>query len=289
MKPLKLDPGTDAYLELMKQVLAGSVYDESAWSVVEPVSDLSNQPKSPFRKVLNRFRALVITALRKKSFLLVRERRFDAAKREEGRDFPMVGYSMAGHRRLENVRFCVEEVLKNEVPGDFIETGAWRGGSTILMAALLKAYGETSRKVWVADSFEGLPVPKDETNRWDGWDLSGVDMLKVSLEKVRSNFARFGLLNDQVQFLKGWFCDTLPKAPIGELAILRLDGDLYSSTMDSLVNLYHKVSDGGYVIVDDYGSWPSCKQAVTEFLEKNNLHPEIIPIDWTGVYWKVKK
>jgi len=152
------------------------------------------------------------------------------------------------------------------------------------MRALLKAYGVADRKVWVADSFEGLPVPK---SRADGHDLSRVLHLKVSLERVRANFARFGLLDGQVEFLKGWFSETLPDAPIGQLAILRLDGDLYSSTMDALRSLHHKVSPGGFVIVDDYYSLSSCRRAVTDFLAENSLKPEIRTIDWTGAFWKV--
>jgi O-methyltransferase len=115
-----------------------------------------------------------------------------------------------------------------------------------------------------------------------------VDYLKVSLEAVKANFEKFGLLDDQVRFLKGWFCDTLPNAPIQRLAILRLDGDLYSSTMDALNSLYHRVSPGGYVIVDDYFSWPSCRQAVTDFLEKNHIDAEMKAVDGAGAYWKVK-
>jgi O-methyltransferase len=85
--------------------------------------------------------------------------------------------------------------------------------------------------------------------------------LAVSLEQVKANFDRYGLLDDQVRFLKGWFRDTLPVAPIERLAVLRLDGDMYESPMDTLVNLYPKLSEGGYVIVDDYGAIPACRQA----------------------------
>lgn len=192
---------------------------------------------------------------------------------------------MVGQKRMDNIQFCVESVLKNDIDGDFIETGAWRGGSTIFMRALLKIYGDEHRKVWVADSFEGLPVPK---NKDDGANLSAVQTLKVSLEQVKSNFKRFDLLDDKVVFLKGWFCDSLPNTPIDNLSILRLDGDLYHSTMDSLVNLYHKVSKGGYVIVDDYYSWPACKRAVDEFREKYLIENKLIKIDDSSVYWQVK-
>jgi O-methyltransferase len=152
------------------------------------------------------------------------------------------------------------------------------------MRAILKVHGVTDRTVWVADSFEGLPSPASDT---DGTDLSEVEYLKASLERVKANFERFGLLDDQVQFLKGWFCNTLPHAPIERLAILRLDGDLYSSTMESLRNLYHRVSPGGYVIVDDYYSWASCRRAVTDFLQENQIDAQIQTIDWAGVYWQV--
>jgi O-methyltransferase len=145
-------------------------------------------------------------------------------------------------------------------------------------------HGVTDRVVWVADSFEGLPKP---TSGEDGWDVSYVKYLSVSLEQVKSNFERFGLLDDQVRFLKGWFCDTMPTAPIKQLAILRLDGDLYTSTMDVLRNLYHRVSPGGYVIVDDYYSWESCRRAVTDFLRESGLQPQIQQIDVGGAFWKV--
>ncbi|MFW2439053.1 MAG: TylF/MycF family methyltransferase [Arenicellales bacterium] len=259
--------GMSLYVDLMKKVLTASIYDESGWE---------NKSRSS--------KNLLIRYLENKSILLVKVKDFDASKREEGRDWPFFGYTMAGHKRLNNVQKCLEDILQKDVPGDLIETGAWRGGTTIFMRALLKAYGVTDRKVWVADSFEGLPVPK---NKADGKDLSQVDYLKVSLEEVKSNFIKFGLLDEQVEFLKGWFCDTLPVAPINEIAILRLDGDLYSSTMDALENLYHKVHKGGYVIVDDYYSWAACRRAVTDFLEKKEIQPEIMTIDWTGAFWQV--
>ena len=158
---------------------------------------------------------------------------------------------MVGRARLDNLEHCIRDVLERNVPGDFIETGVWRGGSTIFMRALLREV--TDQVVWAADSFEGMPVPEHNS---DGWDMSRIEQLKVSLDEGKSNFARFGLLDEQVRFLQGWFKDTLPTAPINKLAILRMDGDLYNSTMDALTNLYDKLSPGGYVIVDDYKCWP---------------------------------
>ena len=110
--------------------------------------------------------------------------------------------------------------------------------------------------------------------------------LAVSLETVRANFEKFGLLTDFVKFLPGWFSDTLPKAPIREISILRLDGDYYDSTMDALDHLYHRVSRGGFVIIDDYGAVDGCKRAVQEFRSKFEIEEPLQKIDWGGVYWR---
>jgi hypothetical protein len=196
-------------------------------------------------------------------------------------------HTMIGLKRLDNIQYCVEDVLKNNIPGDLMETGVWRGGATIFMRALLKAHAVKDRVVWVADSFEGCPAPDLERYPQDpDVDLRSYKDLAVPLEKVKLNFERYGLLDEQVRFLKGWFKDTLPEAPIQKLAVLRLDGDLYASTMDALVNLYPRLSAGGYLIVDDFGTFPSCRQAVLDYRGSHGIQDEIIAIDQTGVYWK---
>lgn len=278
------DANQRGYLELLKKCLTASIYDESAWRVIEGKPTFTPEGQQLVTSLKNWARERVIRELHKRSLLLVRRRPFDPAAAEAGGDWPCFGFTMIGHRGLRVIEKCVDNVLADNVPGDFIETGAWRGGATIFMRALLRAYGVTNRLVWVADSFEGLPRPKDAA---DGWDLSHVQHLKVSLEQVKANFARFDLLDNQVRFLPGWFKDTLSSAPIGPLAILRLDGDLYSSTMDVLSNLYAKVSRGGYVIVDDYFTWPSCKSAVDDFLSKNGIQANIQGKDIESAYWKV--
>ena len=212
---------------------------------------------------------------------------FDYSKRRQGKDWPAQAETMIGLLRLDNLQRCVIDVLEQRVPGDLIETGAWRGGATIFMRAILKAYGDHQRRVWVADSFEGLPAPDVEQYPADrGSELHRYEYLAVSLEEVQSRFARYGLLDEQVRFLPGWFRDTLPTAPIERLAILRLDGDLYESTMDALTALYPKLSRGGYVIVDDYNDIAACKQAVTEYRNKHGITEPIQEIDWTGVFWQ---
>jgi O-methyltransferase len=172
------------------------------------------------------------------------------------------------------------------VPGDFIECGAWRGGATIFMRAVLKCRGVTDRRVWVADSFEGLPTPKPEKFPADAEvSAKAAGMMAVSLEQVQENFRRYGLLDDRVQFLKGWFSETLPKAPIERLAVLRVDGDMYESTMDALNSMYPKLAVGGYVIIDDMSLEP-CRKAVADYRSAHHITTEIRRIDWTGVYWK---
>ncbi len=210
------------------------------------------------------------------------------SKRAKGLDWPGRAVTMVGLARLDHLHSCAEDVLANGVPGDFLEAGAWRGGATIFMRAVLKEYGDRDRVVWVADSFEGLPPPDPKYPVDAGSTYHEYDALAVSLEEVKANFDRFGLLDDQVRFLKGWFKDTFPTAPIKQLAILRLDGDMYESTMDSLVPLYPKVSSGGYVIVDDYFAISACRQATDDYRKKHGITEEIKRIDWAAAYWKKK-
>jgi O-methyltransferase len=195
--------------------------------------------------------------------------------------------TMIGMKRLDNIEYCIKDIIKNNVEGDFIELGVWRGGAVILMRALLKEMNITDRSIWVADSFNGLPPPNPSKYPADKGDRhSKYDELSISEDDVKHNFEKYGLLDEQVKFLKGWFKDTLPVAPIKKLALLRLDGDMYESTMDGLVHLYPKLSKGGYIIIDDWGALPACRKAVEDYRNQHSITEEIITIDWTGVYWK---
>ena len=212
---------------------------------------------------------------------------YDVDKRTIGKDWPSEAETMIGMLRLNNLHKSAEDVIRRNIPGDFIETGVWRGGATIFMRGVLKVYGITDRNVWVADSFEGLPKPDAEKYPADKGDKHWTHPeLAIGVEQVRENFARYGLLDEQVKFLVGWFRDTLPGAPIEKLALIRLDGDLYESTMDGLRNLYPKLSPGGIIIIDDYGCVKACKQAVTDYRAEHGITDEIREIDWTGVYWQ---
>ncbi len=190
------------------------------------------------------------------------------------------GETMVGLKQLDNVQFCATDVLRRKIPGDLIETGTWRGGVTIMMRAVLKAYGDKDRKVWVADSFEGLPS-FDRRKNPGFWTPV---MMAASLEEARDNFARYGLLDDQVRFLKGYFDKTLPGAPIAKLAVLRSDADLYESTRDVLNTLYPKLSVGGYAIFDDYSS-SGCRAAIDEYRAAHGITEPVRWIDSLAVYW----
>jgi O-methyltransferase len=213
---------------------------------------------------------------------------FDAELRRSGRDLPMHADTMIGLKRLQNVREAVKTVIADRIRGDLVETGVWRGGASILMRAALEAYGDGSRTVWCFDSFEGVPAP--DMNRYpqdEGMDWHTMPVLAVSMDQVKSNFEKYGLLDDRVQFLKGWFKDTLPTAPISEIAVLRLDGDLYASTMDTLTALYGRVSVGGFIIVDDYGiPQDICRRAVEDFRRSRGIATPIVDIDGWGKYWR---
>lgn len=270
----------EMYLDLLKKSLTRFAFPET-YKKVESRREIRR------KRLTWLLYPLVQPLLAKDKVNLFVESPFDPAARIEGKDWPADAETMVGLKRLENLQYCIAEVLRNNIPGDLIETGVWRGGASIFMRAVLKAYGERNRIVWVADSFQGLPKPDGRYRQDEGdkhWKSNPV--LGISLEQVKANFANYGLLDDQVRFLEGWFKDTLPTAPIKQLAILRLDGDMYSSTTDALQNLYAKLSPGGFLIVDDYGSTPPCRQAVDDFRAKHQITEPIQKIDWTGVFWQ---
>jgi hypothetical protein len=208
--------------------------------------------------------------------------------RESGLDWPTEAETMVGMKRLKNLEECCISAMNDAVPGDFVETGIWRGGCGILMRAVLAAAGDTERKVWLFDSFEGLPKPDTDSfpNDKDDqlWTFSSY--LGVSLEQVKANFERYEVLDNRTIFVSGWFRDTVPQAGVSSISVLRLDGDMYESTWLVLRHLYPKVSRGGFVIIDDYGAIPACKAAVDEFRNTYSVEGPMTQIDWTGVFWR---
>jgi O-methyltransferase len=223
-----------------------------------------------------------------RNFMLVRKHPFNHHARDLGLDWPADALTMIGMQRLTSLQRCVETVLADDIPGDLVECGVWRGGASILMRAVLAAYGDETRCVWLADSFAGVPPPDAKNYKADKGDRLhlAAAVLAVPETEVRANFRRYGLLDDQVRFLPGWFKDTLDDAPMDRIAVLRLDGDLYESTIQALDALYPRVSPGGFCIVDDYHAIKACRQAVTDYRATHGISAQIVEIDGTGVLWR---
>lgn len=197
-------------------------------------------------------------------------------------------HTMVGLRRLNNLEYCARRVFAEQVAGDFLEAGVCQGGATIFLRALQVAFGEEERRTWVADSFQGLPppvLPQDISHNMDFIEAR-FPWLAISEETVRENFRIYDLLSEQVRFIPGWFDQTLESTPTGPLALLRVDADLYQSTRDVLAGLYDRVSVGGYVIIDDYGSFAACRKAVDEFRQHRGITEDIRFIDSTGIFWR---
>lgn len=260
------------YLELLKRTLTGTA--GKTYDVVITRSRLHRFAYRPLRRLLA-WRGLELVRIS------------DPQASAQGVGWTAVGDTMIGVARLEQIEACVSDVIAGQVPGDFVETGVWRGGASIFMRALLDVHEDEERRVWLADSFAGLPKPDADrypADKGDSLWRRSAD-LAIGIEQVRANFARYGLLDDRVRFLQGWFRDTLPSAPMNDIAILRLDGDMYESTMVALEALYDRVSVGGYVLVDDY-ALTTCKEAVTDFRRKRDITDPIVSVDWTGVHWR---
>jgi O-methyltransferase len=272
-----LDKARELYLDLLKKCVTRYIFPE----LVKPLTwTAAAGPRRSLYHLLERL-------LARYGVSLMMQTDYRPAVREHGHDWPSEADTMIGLKRLDNLHACIVNVLRDGVLGDLIETGVWRGGATIFMRGALKAYGDVSRTVWVADSFQGVPRPNALAFPRDRGDtLWSQSELAVSLDTVKANFAKYGLLDDQVKFLAGWFRDTLATAPIQRLAVMRLDGDLYESTMDALRFLYPKLSVGGYAIIDDYGSMPPCKQAVDEFRLTAGIRDALQPVDYDAVFWR---
>jgi len=180
--------------------------------------------------------------------------------------------TMVGWLRAHGTVRAVDEVIARGIPGAFVECGVWRGGMSFLMAKRARQRGE-KKTVWMFDSFEGLPPPEAiDGNAAIEWTKNVdsplyYDNCTASIEEVRASAVALGL-GDQVEIVKGWFDETIPqvKDDIGEIAVLRIDGDWYRSVKTCLEELGPRVVPGGIVILDDYDTWEGCALAVHEYL-----------------------
>ena len=190
-------------------------------------------------------------------------------------------YTMISIERIKNLVDAVTTVNTQNIEGSLVECGVWKCGALGVMSLTDKKFGG-NRKVFGFDSFEGLPSPKEidgeQAKEWDG-------LLKVTVQEAEENLATMGA---SATLIKGLFSETLKASrdKVEKIAILRLDGDWYESTMTCLDSLYDLVVPGGYIIIDDYGHWQGCRQATDDFRAKNSITAPIAYTDYTEVWWR---
>jgi O-methyltransferase len=279
------------YIETLKSSLLNELYIENEARIVQVLARTLNDQTSTFEDIYfpdSDIQDTILDSKRIGATTTLYKGNPDGSVTpvHQLRNYVELAHTMIGRKRLDNLQYCIEEVISAGIPGDLIETGIWRGGATIFMRGVLAAHGITDRRVWAADSFQGVPPPTHPQDA--GWDISArvYPVLSVGLEEVKELFERYGLLDDQVFFLQGWFKDSLPKAPIDKLAVLRLDGDLYESTIDALDPLYAKVERGGFIIVDDFCALPQCERAINDFRSAHGITDPMHQIDQSSVFWR---
>lgn len=268
----------DSYLDLLKKCLLNEIHLEDEARNLYLRNCLNGQDQYDYQTLHD--------IAESRSELMAEMWRSRKIGQHPYRKISNIGFpdTMIGRARLDSLHHCLEYITRNDIPGDVMECGVWRGGAGILMAGYLNIHQINGRRVLLADSFEGLPDPTTALDPDLSRDVH--PQLAVSLPDVKRNFEKYGLLGDNVEFLPGWFSEILPIAPVERLALLRADGDLYSSTSEILENLYDKVSPGGIVIMDDYGVLPPCAKAVADFFDsRSEPLPELHKIDWSGVFW----
>lgn len=202
-------------------------------------------------------------------------------------------YTMTSVERMYSLYQSVEYIFKNNIAGDFVECGVWKGGSSLLIALMLKQYGMINRKLYLYDTFEGMSEPseldktisgqsaKELLNKEKKEDASSV-WCYSSIDEVKKNLFSTGFPIENIVFIKGKVEDTLKQNLPGNLSLLRLDTDWYQSTKTELELLYPLLQKKGILIIDDFGHWDGAKRAVIEYFEKINSNTFLFRIDFTG-------
>jgi hypothetical protein len=199
-------------------------------------------------------------------------------------------FTMTSQSRVIALCNAVEHIVRHRIPGDFVECGVWRGGSMMAAALALKHLGDTTRGLWLFDTFEGMPPPSESDIRADDNHSAASILLestqdsvfwaKASLDDVTTNMKSVGY--PKVQFIKGMVEETIPSNTPETIALLRLDTDWYESTKHELVHLYPRLSTGGAVIFDDYGYWRGSRKAIDEYIAEKKLSIFLHRIDDCG-------
>jgi len=182
-------------------------------------------------------------------------------------------FTLTGYERVHAITTTIDS-LTDQITGDIVECGVWKGGSMMAVALWLKHIGDTSRNLYLFDTFQGMTPPTAVDIDYLGRLPSAYSndfwkSVAVSLEEVQQNMFSTGYPKDKIHFVVGKVEDTLPKNAPANIAILRLDTDWYESTLHELTHLYPRLVDGGTLLVDDYGHWAGAKQAVHEYFGDN--------------------
>ena len=279
-----MDQNSRRYLDLLKITLTDYLRVDNPFANAMPIEYL--RPGSGLRRWRNR---VLAGTMRLFGFALVKPNRKSIDDRRQERaygvDWPPLAETMVGLERLHNLERLITEVVDNDVPGDLLEAGVWRGGASIFMQAMLTVLEARDRNLWLCDSFEGLPPPDPAYPSDAGFKFHEFSILGVARAVVEENFRRYDLHGDNLRFVEGYFEKTLATAPVGPLALLRMDGDMYSSTIATLEPLYDKVSTGGFVIADDYHIG-ACAEAIHDFRKAHGITDEIVKIDQAAAYWQ---
>ncbi len=202
-------------------------------------------------------------------------------------------FSLVGWQGMEATYDCTKKVLEEKTLGALVECGVAQGGSALLIALVNQKFGDGTRRLWLFDSYEGLPepTPEDFKNGKTGEHVRPLpkgSCLGTIEEVSRLLFDQHSLGRRDIELVKGWFQDTLPqtRGKVGPIALLRLDGDWYESTKVCFDMMFDQVSEGGFVILDDYFTCYGCKRATDEFLQARGKNYPIIPDGRGGAYFQ---
>jgi predicted O-methyltransferase YrrM len=202
-------------------------------------------------------------------------------------------YTMTSSQRVYALVDAVRYIARHRVPGDLVECGVWKGGSSMAMALALKKLGDVGREIYLYDTFEGMSSPTQLDVTIGGElpqrELTRKEVVRVApeqlaspLEEVRRNVLSTGYPEERIRFVRGKVEETIPDCVPGQIALLRLDTDWYESTRHELIHLFPRLSVGGVLIIDDYGYWQGARKAVDEYLQENNIRILLNRIDHAG-------
>ena len=243
----------------------------------------------------SQLKGYVRRALRRRGYDLVRrnaagraDELMDMSPEEAQIYLKIKPYTMTSVEKVIGLLRAVQYVLRNEIPGDFVECGVWRGGSMMAVALALSAAGRTDRELFLYDTFTGMSAPTGHDARYDGTSASelmaigGRIVAYASLEDVQANLAVTGYPSDRIHYLQGKVEDTIPASAPANICMLRLDTDWYESTRHELQHLYPRLCRNGVLIIDDYGHWRGSQQATDEYLSQLQPAPFLNRLDYSG-------